>query len=272
MRAPKKARSSGVRSVIGPKARRMSRNTVPASAGVRGNAAGMTNVGLPYCVMPTRVVVQVIRHLAPIERRNAAHGVDDVLVEAGEKPEAVLAGQVVLDRSNSGVRNLIPPLAAGASSLDHWNAARLAARDVAPFEHHDLEAALDEFLRGAHARHAAAQNDDFRPGHGSPANWRMIARFHRRGPTFSISVRGLLAGASGRDDQHSSRAAFLDPECYFFNTRGTQISGPSVTCKKADRIRPWRRPVRWALPPSAMTTTTLYFGKRGRTKLAVPPP
>ena len=107
---------------------------------------------------------QVIGHLATVERRNAAHGVDDVLIEPGEKPEAVLAGQVVLDRSNSGVRNLMPA-AAGAVVHDR-NAARLAARDVAPFEDHDLEAALDEFLRGAHARHAAAQNDNSR-GHGS---------------------------------------------------------------------------------------------------------
>ena len=55
-RAPKKARSSGVRSVMGPNARRISRNTAPASAGVSGKAAGVTKVGFPYCVNPTRVV------------------------------------------------------------------------------------------------------------------------------------------------------------------------------------------------------------------------
>jgi len=52
-------------------------------------------------------------------------------------------------------------MAARASAIvDDWHAARLAAGDVAPLEDDHLEAALDQFVRGAHPRHAAAKNDD----------------------------------------------------------------------------------------------------------------
>src|SRR6185369_12560492 len=52
--------------------------------------------------------------------------------------------------------------------VDHRDAARLAAGNVAPLEHDHLEAALDQLVRRAHARHAAAENDD--PGrHASPS-------------------------------------------------------------------------------------------------------
>ena len=132
----------------------------PASAGVARKAAGMMKRRLAVLGEPdARRRHQMIGHLAPVERRNAPHGVDDVLVEAGEEPESVLAGQAVLDRATTPVSatcaRCVP-----VAVVDHRNAAGLAARDVAPFEHHDLEAALDQFVRGAHARHAAAQNDD----------------------------------------------------------------------------------------------------------------
>ena len=55
-RAPKNASSSGDSPMTGPNARSASVTSVPASPPVRGNCAGMTNVGLPYWVKPTRVV------------------------------------------------------------------------------------------------------------------------------------------------------------------------------------------------------------------------
>ena len=51
---------------------------------------------------------EVIRHLAPVERRDAAHGVDDVLVEAREESKPVLAGQLVLDRRHSAIGEHVP--------------------------------------------------------------------------------------------------------------------------------------------------------------------
>ena len=92
-RAPKNARSSGVRSVTGPNNSRISRNTRRRHRrACAETAAGTTKVGFPYCVNPSRVVgSQVIRHLAPVKRRYAAHGVDYVLVETREEPKPVLA-------------------------------------------------------------------------------------------------------------------------------------------------------------------------------------
>jgi hypothetical protein len=40
------------------------------------------------------------------------------------------------------------------------DAAGFASRHLLTFEHHNLEAALDQFVRGAHARDAAAEDDD----------------------------------------------------------------------------------------------------------------
>ena len=52
-------------------------------------------------------------------------------------------------------------VSAGAGAIvDHGNAAGLAAGTVAALEDHDLEAALDQLVRGAHAGDAAAQQDD----------------------------------------------------------------------------------------------------------------
>ena len=158
-RAPKNARSSGVRPVTGPNARRISRSSVPASAGVCGKIAGMRNVGFPYCVnADARRRHQVIGHLAPVERRDAPHRVDHVLVEAREEPKPVLAGQAVLDGRDAGVGELVS--ARAGAVVDHRDAARLAARDAAALEDDDLEAALDQLVRGAHARDAAAEDDD----------------------------------------------------------------------------------------------------------------
>ena len=56
MRAPKNARSSGVRSADRPEHQQDVPQQVPASRGVSGKPAGTTNVGLPYCVNSSRVV------------------------------------------------------------------------------------------------------------------------------------------------------------------------------------------------------------------------
>ena len=101
---------------------------------------------------------QVIGDLAAVQRRDAAHGVHDVLVEAGEEAEAVLARQVVLDRRHAVVGQHMA--GAGRALVGNRDAARLAAGDVAAFEHRDLEPTLDELVRGAHAGDAAAQDDD----------------------------------------------------------------------------------------------------------------
>ena len=77
-----------------------------------------------------------------------------MLVEAGKKTKSMLPGQSVLDRRHSRIGALV---AAGAGSVvGHRNAARLAAGKLAALENQHLKAALDQFVRGAHACHAAA--------------------------------------------------------------------------------------------------------------------
>jgi hypothetical protein len=106
----------------------------------------------------------VVRHFGPIKRWYAAHGVDDVLVEAREEPKPVLAGHPVPNRTSGPLRKLD---SAGVLSLfKDGNAAGLASRNIAALEHHDLEAALDQLVRGAHPRNAAAEDDDA-GGHAS---------------------------------------------------------------------------------------------------------
>ncbi len=105
---------------------------------------------------------QVVGRAAAVERRDAPHRVDDVAVEAGEESEAVLARQVVLDGIEAAVGELVA--AAALAVVAHRHAARLAAGEVAAFEHDHLEAALGQLVRGAHAADAAAEDDDAR-GH-----------------------------------------------------------------------------------------------------------
>ena len=72
----------------------------------------------------------------------------------------MLAGHAVLERTPAPLGEL---MSAGVLALvDHGNAAGLASRNIAALEHHDLEAALDQLVRGAHPRHAAAKDDDAR--------------------------------------------------------------------------------------------------------------
>ena len=125
-RAPKKARSSGVRSVMGPNARRISRRQRTGVSGRARKERRHLKCRLPIlreghaCRRH-----EMIGHLAPVERRYAAHGVDDMFVEAGEEAESVLAGQAVLDGCHAGVGGLV---SAGAGAIvDHRNAAGLAA-------------------------------------------------------------------------------------------------------------------------------------------------
>ena len=70
----------------------------------------------------------------------------------------MLAGHPVPERTPGATGELI---SAGVLALvDDGDAAGLASRNIAALEHHDLEAALDQLVRGAHPRHAAAENDD----------------------------------------------------------------------------------------------------------------
>ena len=132
---------------------------------------------------------QVIRHLAPVKRRRAAHGVDYVLVETREKSEPMLAGHPVRDRTPSAIGEL---MSAGVLALvGHRNAASLASRNVAALEHHDLEAALDQFVRGTHACDAAAKNDD-------PSRHAFLchAPLGRAIPALAPAARRRLAGSA----------------------------------------------------------------------------
>ena len=74
---------------------------------------------------------------------DAPHRVRQVLVEAREEAEAVLGREV---------------LAAAGAGAGHRQAAGLAARDVARLEHHDVEAALGQLVRGGEAGDAAAED------------------------------------------------------------------------------------------------------------------
>ncbi len=122
----------------------------------------------------------MIHDLAPVERGRAAHGVDDVLIEAREEPEPVLAGQPVLDRCHAGIRPLVA--ARALAVVDYGNAAGLASRDGAALEHGNLETALNQLVRGTHSGHAAAE--DYDPsGHASPG--------------LCLSVWSLVAGLRG---------------------------------------------------------------------------
>ena len=85
--------------------------------------------------------------------RDAPHRVRDVVVEAGEEAEAVLAGQVAT---------------AAGGGAGHRDAARLAAERVALVDG-DVEAALDELVGGGEAGHAAAEDGDRLAGAGACA-------------------------------------------------------------------------------------------------------
>ena len=113
---------------------------------------------------------QVVRHLASVERRRAPHRVDHVLVETRKEAKAVLAGQAMLDRLYAGIGPLVA--ARAGAVVDHRDAARLAAGDVAELEHDHVEAAFDQLVRRAHARHAAAENDHL-SRHASPWHIRL---------------------------------------------------------------------------------------------------
>ena len=99
----------------------------------------------------------MIRHLASVKRRYAAHGIDYVLVETWKESKPMLAGHPVLDRIPSAIGEL---MSAGVLALDDGNAAGLASRNIAALEHHDIEAALDQLVRDTHAGDTAAQDDN----------------------------------------------------------------------------------------------------------------
>ncbi len=160
MRAPKKARSSRREIRVGFERQQ---NVAQQRARVTGRerkARGRHEVGLHVLSEShPRRRRQMIRNLSPIKRRRAAHGVDDMFVETREEPEPVFAWQPMLDRAHgAGGGQLMS--ARVLAVVDDGNAAGLASRQVAALEHNDLKAALDQFMRGAHASHAAAENDD----------------------------------------------------------------------------------------------------------------
>ena len=104
---------------------------------------------------------EVIRHPASVERRRAAHGVHDMFVEAREEAEPMLSGHAVVDRARGAFGKLMSTRV--LTFLDHGDATRLPSGEVVAFEHNDLEAALDQFVRGAHPGDAAAQYDNPSP-------------------------------------------------------------------------------------------------------------
>ena len=70
----------------------------------------------------------------------------------------MLAGQLVLDGREGGVRELVT--AAALTTVGHGDATSLAAREAATLEDDDLEAAVDHLVRDAHAGDAATEDDD----------------------------------------------------------------------------------------------------------------
>ena len=133
---------------------------MPASRLVRGNIArGTWKVGRPYWVTPTRVVgTRMIRHGLPVERGRAAHWADDMLVEAGEESESVLALDLVHQGLDAPLSTSSRPLVPGPSSATGMLRALPPAMSRRS-SLSDLEAALDQLVRGAHAGDATAQHD-----------------------------------------------------------------------------------------------------------------
>ena len=75
-------------------------------------------------------------------------------VEAGKEAKSVLTGQSMLDRCHARIGTF---MAAGTGAIvGDRDAARLAAGKLPALEDHHVEAALDQLVRGAHARYAAA--------------------------------------------------------------------------------------------------------------------
>ena len=123
--------------------------------------------------LPLRGVDEVVPHPVGVAReRRTPHRVRDVVVEAREEPEAVLAGQVpATARRGAGDRDA-PGLAAEGS--------RLEDRHVVP--------ALDQLVGGRQAGHAAAEDGDAAAGGPRERRWRAEAahqggraRHHRGG-------------------------------------------------------------------------------------------
>jgi hypothetical protein len=82
-----------------------------------------------------------------LPERDPPHRLREVLVEAEEDPEAVLAGQVR------------PAASAGIGDRD---ASRLAAETGKPvaLKNRDGEAAFDQLVRGGETRNPSAEHDD----------------------------------------------------------------------------------------------------------------
>ena len=81
-----------------------------------------------------------------------------MFVKSRKEPESVLARELVLNGRHAPVGQHVSALA--FALVAHRNAAGLAAGNVAALEDHNLEAALNELVRGTHATHAAAQDND----------------------------------------------------------------------------------------------------------------
>jgi hypothetical protein len=68
----------------------------------------------------------MIRNLSPIKRGRAAHGVDDVFVEAWEESEPMFAWKPMLDRAHGAGGQLMS--ACVLAVVDDRDAASLASR------------------------------------------------------------------------------------------------------------------------------------------------
>ena len=144
---PKNRRSSWERSRSPPRKRPRSSSATRTSVIVRGERA-MRSIGMPpgAVQLTARRVDQVVDDRSGGPVWDPAHGVGDVAVEAGEEAEAVFAGQVA---------------AAVLARPGHREAPGLAAWDGKQLVDLDVEAALDQFMGGAEAGDAAAEDDDF---------------------------------------------------------------------------------------------------------------
>ena len=125
-----------------------------------GNRAGTMSALAPIRAISARVEddEMVEDAVGTGARRDAAHGVRQVLVEPWEEAEAVLGRQ-------------IGPAVSARFGRRH--AAGLAAGDAAVLEDGDVETPLGELVGGGHPRHAATEDQHLRHdwllGRGPPA-------------------------------------------------------------------------------------------------------
>src|SRR3984893_10404192 len=165
----------------------------------------------------------------------------------------MLAGHTMLDGCRATGGELVSARASGV--VYHGNAAGLASCNVAALEDDDLEAALDQLLGSAHARHATAKDDDL-TGH----------------PQVLLSLRRSAAAraagpAAGGTSATIASDSFIRSAIFSY-TRKTNI-GSGATCKKLSDTSVAITSSTGA-PPSA-TTTPLLSGSVDERSNGPPP-